>query len=54
MENLVSCGELKEGEIFVCDDCGLELKVTKPCDCAEEGACTEQGFVCCGESMKKK
>ncbi|TXT56223.1 MAG: Desulforedoxin (modular protein) [Promethearchaeota archaeon] len=54
MKKLVSCGELKKGDTFVCEECGLELKVSKACDCGEEGACTEQGFVCCGDSMKKK
>jgi hypothetical protein len=50
----MSCHELKEGDTLVCDDCGLELKVTKACNCSEEGACTEGGFDCCGMAMKKK
>ena len=51
---MVSCDQLKENDVFICSDCGLELTVTKACDCAEEGACTEEGFVCCGKAMKKK
>jgi len=51
---MVSCEELKENDVFVCSECGLELTVTKACNCAEEGACTEEGFSCCGEPMKKK
>ncbi len=51
---MVSCEQLKKGDVFVCPDCGLELIVSKACDCAEEGACTEEGFSCCGQSMVKK
>jgi len=51
---MVKCEELKENDVFVCPDCGLELTVTKACDCAEEGACSEEGFVCCGAAMQKK
>jgi hypothetical protein len=51
---MVKCEELKKGDVFVCPDCGLELTVSEACDCAEEGACSEQGFVCCGTAMKKK
>ena len=52
----MSCHELKEGDTLVCPDCGLEVKVTKACNCADEesGACTEEGFTCCGGTMKKK
>ena len=55
-ENMMSCHDLKKGEVLVCEECGLELKVTKSCDCGEEesGACSEGGFSCCGLNMKKK
>jgi len=51
---MVSCEELKKGDVFVCEECGLELTVSKACDCAEEGVCTEEGFSCCGQTMAKK
>lgn len=51
---MVHCHEMKQGDIFVCEDCGLELKVTKGCDCADKNACSDMGFTCCGEAMKKK
>ncbi|TXT66438.1 MAG: hypothetical protein BAJALOKI3v1_30097 [Promethearchaeota archaeon] len=54
LNKMVKCEELKKGDVFVCPDCGLELTVSEACDCAEEGACSEQGFVCCGTAMKKK
>ena len=46
---------MKEGDVYVCSDCGLELTVTKGCDCSDaEHACSEGGFNCCGLEMKKK
>jgi hypothetical protein len=52
----MSCHELKKGDVLVCDECGLEMKVTKACHCGDEegGACTEGGFSCCGGPMKVK
>jgi len=49
-----TCHELKKGDILYCEDCGLELQVTKNCNCAEEGACSDAGFTCCGGDLKKK
>ena len=52
----MSCHDLTKGDILICEECGLELEVTKACDCAEEesGACSEEGFICCGMTMKRK
>jgi len=25
-------GNMAEGQVYTCSECGLELKVTKPCD----------------------
>ena len=38
---MASCIEMKEGDIFVCETCGLELQVTKACACTagEEVLC---------------
>ena len=57
-----SCHEMREGEVYVCKDCGLELKVVKECRDATEGSlrcsCEESEspctFSCCGEEMVKK
>jgi len=51
---MANCIEMKEGDIFVCETCGLELKVTKACSCVagEEVSCTFP-LQCCGKDMKK-
>jgi hypothetical protein len=56
-----TCHDLKKGEVYICGDCGLEVQVTRECDCEDsesECACTTQPgacvFTCCGEEMKKK
>jgi hypothetical protein len=57
-----NCHEMKNGEIYSCEDCGLELQVIKECKDsgkpAEEcgchpaaGPCT---FSCCGKDLVKK
>lgn len=57
-----SCHDMKEGEIYVCQDCGLELQVIKECrdsgqpintcGCHQENeSCS---ISCCGLEMKKK
>ena len=54
-----SCHEMREGEVYVCEDCGLEIKVVK--ECRDVGGssikCTceeNESFVCCGAEMVKK
>jgi hypothetical protein len=56
---MVSCHEMKLGQVYVCEECGLELQVVKECkDCdtsAEVCECTEHcRFECCGEPLKLK
>jgi hypothetical protein len=55
-EAIISCQNLKKGDVLVCEECGLEVKVTKACHCGDEegAACTEEGFICCGGPMKVK
>ena len=48
---------MKLGEVYVCEECGLELQVVKECkECGEDAAectCVEHcDFSCCGEEMK--
>ena len=52
---MVDCAEMKEGDRFICESCGLELQVTKTCSCTtgEEGACSVP-LQCCGKDMVKK
>lgn len=56
---MVSCDQMKVGEVYVCEDCGLELEVKKSCNCVDEhchpmadGVCCD--FVCCGKPMTLK
>ena len=54
---MASCHQMKLGQVYVCEECGLELEVVKECEeCGEEGECTlvECEFKCCGEEMKLK
>lgn len=48
------CTHVKEGEKFVCKDCGLELTVSKACGCDhDDKTCNEEVFTCCGAEMDK-
>jgi len=40
-------GNMAEGQVYTCSECGLELKVTKPCD--EE----ECDLICCSKQMNQ-
>jgi len=40
----------KQGEVFRCQACGMEIKVTKDCHCKEE---EHVHFHCCGQEMVK-
>jgi len=57
-----NCHEMRKGEIYVCEGCGLELQVIN--ECKEAGTPAEQcgchssdeipDFTCCGKSLVKK
>jgi hypothetical protein len=56
---MASCHEMRLGQIYVCESCGLALKVVK--ECKEVGTPEEEcscelhgGFECCGEPLKFK
>ncbi|MGA1789891.1 MAG: hypothetical protein ACMUIM_00270 [bacterium] len=59
---MAGCHDMKKGEIYMCEDCGMELQVIKECkdvgkpaaDCSchsEEESCTIE---CCGNPLVKK
>jgi len=52
----MNCGELKEGQVLVCEGCGFELKVVNACGeaCCTTDACCTGNITCCGEPMKLK
>jgi hypothetical protein len=52
---MAGCSEMKAGEIYVCEDCGLEIQVVKSCADSEEGACScSQPLTCCGGELVLK
>jgi len=55
---MAHCHNMKVGEVYACNDCGLELQVIKACkdvDTPEDScACTPCQFVCCGAELVKK
>ncbi len=54
---MADCHEMKLGQTYVCEDCGLELKVVAECkECgAETCGCDEPcTFECCGEPLQLK
>jgi hypothetical protein len=52
---MANCATMKQGDIYKCKTCGLELKVSKSCACiaGKEISCTS-ALQCCGEDMTKK
>lgn len=57
---MASCNEMKKGDFYVCDSCGLEFEVKEECNCPDIDACSPQhghdccDFECCGKPMHKK
>ena len=52
---MANCCDMKEGDLFVSEKCGLELRVNKPCTCepGADGCCTVP-LQCCGQEMTQK
>ena len=55
---MASCDTMKKGEIYRCEDCGLEIQVIKECEdakqCADGSCGSESTFSCCGGDLVKK
>ena len=53
---MTNCHEMKVGQVYVCEGCGLELKVISECEeCGtdpESCECPPCQFVCCGEPLE--
>jgi hypothetical protein len=52
---MTRCDEMREGEVYYCEHCGLEIEVIEECS-HEDGdeaveVCRVEEFVCCGEPM---
>lgn len=41
----------KQGDVFRCDKCGMEIKVTVDCKCQRDH---QVHFHCCGQELTKK
>ena len=52
---MANCSEMKVGDLYQCEVCGLELKVSKACSCTpgSEDGCSVP-LMCCGQEMTKK
>ncbi|MBN1885489.1 MAG: hypothetical protein JW876_08210 [Candidatus Krumholzibacteriota bacterium] len=51
------CHEMKKGQIWRCEDCGLELEVVAECsECGEGSDCAAEPceFTCCGGPLTLK
>jgi len=59
---MASCHEMKKGEVYVCEECGMELQVMVECEHAGTAAAEcichvnsgECAIVCCGKPLMKK
>lgn len=51
---VLSCHDMKKGQVYKCEDCGLEIKIMNTCkECCEDGSCG-CSFQCCGKDLKLK
>lgn len=55
---MARCDEMREGEVYYCEQCGLEIEVIEECE-HEEGeeaseVCTIDEFMCCGQPMVQR
>ena len=51
---VLHCHDMKKGLVYMCESCGLEIKVVKECtDCCGDDVCG-CNFSCCGKELKVK
>jgi hypothetical protein len=51
------CVDLKLNQVWVCETCGLEIKVVKECDCLQDTSKTcepDLCLTCCNKPLKLK
>ena len=52
---MATCNDMKSGQVYVCESCGLELQVVASCADSEEGACScTEPLTCCGQPLALK
>jgi hypothetical protein len=49
---MAMCHDMQIGDIYYCEQCGLELRVQKPCTCKPGEGCSVP-LSCCGKEMVK-
>lgn len=47
-DNVERAGTPKQGDVYRCDVCGMELEITTDCHCADKN---EVHFQCCGQEL---
>jgi hypothetical protein len=52
---MARCDEMREGEVYYCERCGLEIQVLEECSHDEgeeaEEVCRLDELMCCGEPL---
>ncbi len=55
---MTRCDEMREGDVYVCEKCGLEIEVLEECNHEDgeeaEETCHIEEFRCCGEPLSLK
>ena len=51
---MANCGDMKKGDRYVCNTCGLELEVSKACSCGSGDTSCSVPLQCCGKPMEKQ
>lgn len=51
---MANCKDMKKGDVYRCNVCGLELSVQTPCSCSEGEATCSVPLQCCDQDMVKK
>jgi len=49
---MATCSDMKVGDVYRCEACGLELEVKVACSCGED-ECGCSPMACCGEPLRK-
>lgn len=49
---MANCANMKVGDVYKCDFCGLEIEVKQECTCNDED-CRCNELECCGSAMSK-
>ena len=52
---MTRCDDMREGDVYVCEKCGLEIEVIEECSHEDgeeaEETCRIAEFMCCGEHL---